>query len=534
MPAPLSLITTLARSGALDRAWALFREGGYDRASEDSAALAVKGRLLKDRAWRASGAARVELLARAGASYAAADIHDPQPYLLINAAACRALAGDQRGATAAADAVLDRIAPGKIVAETPYWLCATRAEALLIKDDVTGAQAALQEAYSHDPDGYEDHAVTLRQFSRLITVLGGDKTWLDGHRPPTSLHFSGHLGIDEGASDVLRDAVDAILIQDNVGFGFGALAAGSDIVIAEALIARGAELHLTFPAAVDDFCRLSVAPYGAGWVPRFEACLAGAKSVRIAAQVDAEAFEPLATALASDLAMGAALLNARRLESKAIQLLVIDEGDGPYGGGKATARDGGAWLTTGETQRVIRQPRSNAVAPSSAMAEGRADRRLFAAVMLQFSGLDALGDGAFARAFDDEIAPFLTRIQETDDAAVRTQPCGNGRILAFADCQAAALFGRHLADLSPPDGFPLRIAGHYGLFLCRDDMLIGSALSALEDLVAATHDGTFTVSNAFATALQIAGGADRFDAQYVGDCILRSDDAGTSLFTISV
>ncbi len=534
MPAPLSLITTLARSGALDRAWALFREGGYDRAVEDSAALAVKGRLLKDRAWRATGAARADLLVRAAASYAAADTLDPQPYLLINAAACRALAGDVRGAVAAADAVLDRIAQTTHIAETPYWLSATRAEALLIKDDVAGAQAALQEAYRHDPDGYDDHAVTLRQFSRLIAVLGGDKIWLDAHRPPASLHYSGHLGVDEGAGNALRDAVDAILSQDGVGFGFGALAAGSDIIIAEALIARGAELHLIFPAAVGDFCRQSVAPYGSGWVPRFEACLAAAKSVRIAAQVDAEAFEPLATALASDLAMGATLLNARRLESNAIQLLVIDEGDGPYGGGKATARDGGAWLNTGAAQRVVREPRSTAVTPSSAMAEGRADRRLFAAVMLQFSGLDALGDGAFARAFDDEIAPFLIRVQASHGSVVSTQPCGNGRILTFADCQAAALFGRGLADLSPPDGFPLRIAGHYGLFLYRDDMLIGSALSAIEDVIAATHDGTFTVSNAFATALQIAGGPDRFDAQYVGDCILRSDEAGTSLFTISV
>ena len=184
MTTPLPLITARARAGALDRAWTLFREGGYGRTPSDPAALAVKGRLLKDSALRLAQGERIETLGRAAAAYESADHLSPQPYLLINAAACRALAGDRAAALADAETVLARITSGTPINETPYWLAATRAEALLIMGDVAAADAALAEAMALDPDGYDDHASTLRQFGRLVSALGLDGDWLDKHRPP--------------------------------------------------------------------------------------------------------------------------------------------------------------------------------------------------------------------------------------------------------------------------------------------------------------------------------------------------------------
>jgi hypothetical protein len=534
MPNSLSLITTLARSGALDRAWALFREGGYDRSTTDAAALAVKGRLLKDRAWRASGEARAILLGRAAVAYSAADVIEPQPYLLINAAACRALSGDVPHAILIANAVLERIECGDEVAETPYWIAATRAEAHLIKGDQATAEALLSEAQKLDPDGYEDHAVTLRQFKRLCLIAGRDIAWLDPFRPPVCLHFSGHLGIAETASSDLREKVDRVLSDLNVGFGYGALAAGADIIIAEALIARGAELHLVLPASVEDFCRLSVDPYDQGWRARFDACFGAATTVRIAARLEAEPFEPLATALASDLAMGSALLNARRLESKAVQLLVIDEGDGPFGGGQATARDGTSWRGSGHDQRILIAPRSAPVSPSSSKQEGRSDRRLAALLKLDFVGLNALGDSAYVRAYDDDIAPFFTRLRQQEIESRHMQGIGNALIFAFDRCGDATAYAHFIVDQWPADGLRLRIAGHYGLVLLVNGAYTGPALSTLEDISMATQDGAFTVSHAFATALQVSEAASTFDIQYTGDCHLRSDEAGTSLFTLSI
>jgi hypothetical protein len=532
---PLPHITTLARSGALDRAWALFRESGYEAETDNPAALAVKGRLLKDQALSANGADKWEGLALAAAAYAAADALVPQPWLLINVAALTAMQGKTVEARGIADAVLERIAPGQVVAETPYWLGATRAEALLIKGEVHEADAMLSEARTHDPDGYEDHASTLKQFARLISAAEGSAAWLDKHRPPTSLHFAGHLGIAADQTSALRDQVDVILTEQRVGFGYGALAAGADIVIAEALLAHGAELHLVLPTALDDFIALSVVPFGREWLRRFEQCHAAAKSVHVAASPGRMLYEPLATALSADLAMGAAMFNARRLESKALQLLVIDEDQGPYGGGIATARDGAIWQRTGQQQCIITAPRTAKVSASSTRHEGRRDRRLAALLRLDFEGIEGLDDGAFAQAMDDHIAPFLARVGRLEGKPFHTQPHGNAQIMAFADPGAAALFAKRLMRLDAPPRWPLRIAGHYGLALTHQGALIGPSLSALEDIACAGLSGVVTVSEGFATALQIAGGAPaKMPSEYIGDCLLRAGGAGTRLFTLTV
>jgi hypothetical protein len=534
VPTPLPHITTLARSGALDRAWALFREAGYEQDTQNPSALAVKGRLLKDQALAANTSDKREGLARAAAAYAAADALAPQPWLLINVAALTALQGKTPEAVALADQVLNRIAPGQVVAETPYWLGATRAEAFLIKGMVGEADAALGEARAHDPTGYGDHASTLKQFARLIAASKGSAVWLDKHRPPTSLHFAGHLGIAADQTSALREQVDAILTEQRVGFGYGALAAGADIVIAEALLARGAELHLVLPTALDDFVALSVVPYGREWQQRFETCRAAAQSVHVASSAGRQLFEPLAAALSADLAMGAAMLNAERLESKALQLLVVDGDEGPYGGGLATARDGMIWKRTGQKQCVLVENRSANVSPSSTRHEGRPDRCLTALLRLDFEGLDTLGDAGFAEAMDNGITPFLARANKLKDQPTHTVQHGNARVIAFPDPSSAALFAKRLLRLDPPACWPLRLSGHYGLVMKADDTLIGPALSALEDVAHAGMAGVLTVSENFATALQLAQiKPARSPVQYVGDVYLRSAGAETRLFTLT-
>jgi hypothetical protein len=513
----------------------LFRDAGYDLETDNPTALAVKGRLLKDQAFAKTGPGKWEVLAQAAAAYAAADTIAPQPWLLINVAALTAMQGKQAEAEALADQLLERIAPGQPQAETPYWLGATRAEALLIKGRVGEADAALTEARAHDPDGYEDHASTLKQFGRLIAAAKGNAAWLDKHRPPISLHYAGHLGVAADQSDDLRLQVDAFLAAEKIGFGYGALAAGADIIIAESLIARRCELHVILPAALEDFVALSVAPYGKDWMKRFAACKEAAASVHIAASTGRDQYEPLATALAAELAMGAAKLNAQRLESKAHQLLVIDDGSGPYGDGLATARDGAIWAKSGEAQTIITAPRSANVAPSSMRQEGRPDRRLAALLRLDFEGLETLDDGAYARAVDGGVAPFLTRLAKLEGGPAQRQVQGNAQIMVFADPAAAALYARRMQRLDPPRDWPLRLSAHYGLVMMSGAIVIGPALSALEDIAMAGVSGVLTCSENFATALQLrTQTAPRMAAQHVGDVFLRSSGAETQIFTLSL
>ena len=522
----LPLIIAQARGGALKLAWRLFQEGGYDGIASDPAVLAVKGRLLKDRALLSRGAERVRLFGEAAAAYAAADALGPQPYLLINVATLAFLAGDRPKAILVAGEVLARLDSGAPLSETPYWLQATRAEALLLRSDVLGAEAALCAAIALDPDSWDDHASTLRQFRLIFQVAGIDSSWLEPHRPPVSLHYAGHLGIAETGSQALRSAIDAVLVEERVGFGYGALAAGSDIVIAEALLERGAALHVHLPAPHQVFVEQSVRPFGSGWEARFAVCLAQASSVSVATTM-AGAYEPLATALAADLAMGAAVLNARRLESIAAQLLITDGTGGRFGGGVSTARDGTIWEETGRPQHVIRWSRTANVSTTGGLREGRPDRRLAALLHIGFDDLDALDDAGFAKALDEVVVPFRRRSAAIEAQPDLSLPLGNGRIVAFASVEAAWRYA--MALMCPPEpALPLRIAGHYGVahWLDGPASISGPAVVRLNEIAATTLAGTVTVSENFAAALFIAA-ASEVHVELVGEI------ADQRLFTLN-
>jgi len=86
----------------------------------------------------------------------------------------------------------------------------------------------------------------------ILTELGADKTWLEPHRPPRSLHYAGHMAMAVDDVDVGRQ-IRRIINTEHIGYGYGALAAGADICIAEALLEAGAELHLVLPMAPDSF-----------------------------------------------------------------------------------------------------------------------------------------------------------------------------------------------------------------------------------------------------------------------------------------
>ncbi len=516
LPASLPAIITAARAGALDHAWKLFFAGGFDRQITQPGPVAVHARLLKDAALRSTGAARQTKLLDAAALYARADALSAQPYTQINTAALRFLAGDRQGAVQMAQALIGWLESDADIAETPYYLAATKAEALLMCDDVSGAKAALTRAAALDPDGWADRASTLRQLRLIEAARGADAAWLEVFSPPAALHFAGHLGVSETDAPLLRAAVESVLTQENIGFGYGALAAGADIIVAQALLARGAELHVVLPMAAAPFKALSVLPFGAHWSAPFDACLAAATSVRIATSITGD-YEPIATALAADLAMGAAALTARQLESRAVQLLVIDEGAGAYGDGTSTARDGRRWAALGHTQQLIRWPRAASVPASGVRAapEGRADRKLLALLHIAFDGLDRLSDAAFAAALDEVIAPFNKQAKAITPPPLLSLPAGNAQIVGFSSPEAALAYARALLHLPAP-AFRLRISGHYAIIHQLGDALLGGAMLDLARIAAAALPGVLTVSEALATALY-ASAPPAFTAEHIGE-----------------
>jgi hypothetical protein len=495
---PLTTIAALARSGAPDRAWLLFEREGYADRQDDPAALAVKGRLLKDRAMRADGETRAALLTDAAAAYAAADALAPAPYLLINVAALAALAGDTARAASIAGEVLDRL--DHEVAETPYYLAATRAEALLLRADRAGAERALERAAALLPHGWDERAGTLRQFARILTARGEDDGWLDQFRAPTSLHYAGHLGIAPSGAEALRSRIERVIADHRIGFAFGALAAGADLLVAEAVLAAGAELHVALPCTIDAFARQSVASHDAAWLPRYDACLAAAASIRTVAHAD-RAFDSLATGLAAEVAMGAALLHARRLAADAVQLVVIDEGGGQFGDGASTVRDASSWPAgPGRDQVVLRWPRDAAVPPSSGKAEAREGRALIAVILIA-PGAELSTDDELDDWIDAVRAPLRSAPLTPSPAFV--QPHGNALLLGFPDIEAAADAALAMRALPALDRYPTRIAGAYGLVHIVQREVAGSAVATATAVLEASMTGAVTVNDLFADALAL-------------------------------
>ncbi len=354
--AQLAPILRLARQGATDLATARLNALGAEAIAASADALTLKGRLLKDEAARLHGAARRACLDAAGAAYLASARLRPATYPLINAATLAFLADDDVRAYQMAANVLAMIDDGDHAPETPYWLAATRAEALLLQREDAQAQLALETAFAHAPRAFEDHAATVRQCAAILAHGQRDDGWLERFRPPPIIWFQGILGLDDaldkadGDAARLTDAVRA-LAPSHV---CGALAAGADIIIGEAAVIAGAALHVILPAPVDLFVAQSVALMGKAWEGRFYALLGQAESL-ITLDV-AGGYSPAAVALAARMAMGMAVRQAHLLSGAAMALYA-----GPQQPSDAAATLLAHWQTAGRPLQHVPVAASKAV-----------------------------------------------------------------------------------------------------------------------------------------------------------------------------
>lgn len=482
---------------------------GPPEENADPAARTVYGRLLKDLARRGTGDEKRRLFGRAAEAYRAASAAAPSSYALINAATLSMLAGSDEQARQLAGETIDLLDRAPEEAETPYYLSATRAEALLLLGREDQARSAFAQAMAIAPLAWEDHASTLRQFALILEAQGSDVGWLDAHRPPKSLHFGGHMSFAGGdRQEGLKGTIAALLDAEKVGFGFGAFAAGADIIIAEALLDHGAELHAVLPGGAEAFAAVSVDPFGAEWRRRFNAVLARAAEVRVVQPIGAAPDENT-IAIADEVAMGAAVMNARRLESHAAQLLVVAD--------SASQRARNAWADAGWAQHILAAPRDDEAGAGAPSQSAPRSRRL---ALLAFApapgtgfeewlaGLpDALGDAAAA------VGPYLS---------------GNAVLLGFAAVSDAARAAITLRSALPDT----RIGGHYAAARVYRDPFSGrervaaESAAAAEGALASALAGMAYVTDDFAAAL-VATGPRAPRSEYIGE--LEANDGAPPL-----
>ncbi|WP_419317277.1 tetratricopeptide repeat-containing protein [Caulobacter sp. ErkDOM-E] len=546
-------VLCLARAGAVDFARTEYVRLGLDRIDDDPDIVALGARLLKDLALAARGPRRTAFARASTRRYQALFQRFGGLYGAINAATMTLVAGDRAGGQALAAAMLVQ-PPSRLTGVAAYYDAASRAEALFLTGQLEAARDTLAQALENAPSAFAAHASTLRQLEMLCRETGLDPAWLAEFRPPACAHFTGHIldasregALSEGLSSNLREQADRMVREQGIGFAYGGLAAGADIVFAEALLDAAAELHLVLPVSRESFIAVSVAPFGRAWGERFDRCFARATSVRYAS-LDPYAGDEQVFAYASQIAMGCAVLRAQTLSTEALQVAVWDghAAAGPAG----VAVDLAYWARGGRRQVVIpvlRPPAPPAVAPSLRDADASASRAMKAMLFADVKGFGALRDDQIP-AFIDTVMGQMAKVIEGLDAPPRhVETWGDGLFLVFdqpidAAVAALALQEAHraldLRSLGLPRSLGLRIGGHYGpVHLTTNPLTKAPAVVGAHVVVAARIEpevapGSACVSEALAGALATLHG-DRVRCGYVGRTQGRKGFPATPIFNLT-
>ncbi len=528
---PLHYVQVLALARMGDRARAIERYDAYRLdASSDIDVWALRARLLKDEALAAPAAARAELLDRASAAYLAVHERTGGYFPGINAATLAQLAGRVGDARTLAAQLLDR---PELEAPADYFAAATRAEALLLCGRIDEAATAIRVAAAMRRDDHGARSSTVRQLDLLADAIGLDaarhRALLAPLRPPAVAMFCGHIFAADAAVEApLAARIEVALAEHRIGFVYGALACGADILIAETVLKRGGELNVVLPFPEEDFVRYSVETGGAGWVERFHACMARAASVTRASTIGYVG-DPGQFAHGTRIAMGLATLRARHLGAEVAQLAVWDRSRGGEQAG--TAADVAAWAETGAPTWVVEPgPIDRAARQPPPIFPPQPNRALRAMIFTDFPGFSRLPELALP-LFWEEVMGRIARILDRygDDicyrnswgdalfAVARTPAAAAGVTLELA----AALATLDHERLGVPAGTSMRVGAHYGPVyhamdpVARRETFYGTEVSLAARIEPVTPPGSVYITEPLAAMLALEPDG-RYRPGYVG------------------
>ena len=536
-------VLLLARCGAAGQAQREYVRLGLGDARDHVETISLGGRLLKDLAFAATGEARRQYAREAAAKYAEAYALGRDYYPGINVAAMALVAGDRPRAAEMARAVLEGLSVGADTrAEDAYY----RAEALFLLGRLDDAETALAAAMALDPLNHTAHASTLRQFDILSATLKLDRAWLERHSPPPPVVYSGHMfdpaALSPEALQKVTTGITTALERLKPCAIFGALAAGADILIAEAALARGAELHVVLPMSEKTFLARSVMQSGADWAARYHACKDRAATFRVASQEE-DFSDDAIFAFGAEFAMGLAIRHGEGLRSRACQLAVWDGNPGT--GVAGTGADVRRWRETGLPQVIVEFLRRTPAAHTAAAAPAAA-RRLKAMLFGDVRGFSKLAETDIKPFVEHLMAPIAAALYGLAATPDLVATWGDGiHIVCDSVAHAAdgalamqAAFARiDFAAAGLPPHLALRLGGHFGPVAEIIDPFVnkpsyyGTHVTIAARIEPVAVPGTVYVSEPFAAllALQAPG---RFRTEYVGQTALPKNFGTMRLFSL--
>jgi hypothetical protein len=543
-------VLSLAKAGATALARRKFASLGLDTVdpalissslAEDISALLP--RLDKDMALRGYGPDRLAWAKRSATGYQAAYEATRSAYLGTNAATMWLLAGEVETAHQMANDVL-----AQLDEPSSYGDLVTAAECALVLHDLPRAADLLEKAGATADSDPAARATTLRQLKTICDLSGTDPEILRPIATAAVFHYTGHRISAEGENgrftaeeeNRVAERLREVFREEGVGIGYGSLAAGTDILAAEALLELGAELHVVLPFDRDEFVRASVAAAGDRWIERFERCLASASSVTTA--TDGEYLEdPTLFDFCAQIAMGDALVRADALQAEAIQVAVWD--GGIHGGPAGTEVDVTRWSGTGNRSIVIEVGSGEPPSPALASTSRRQIRGL---VFADFAGFSSLSDAQIITFQETVMSSLAKAVSGYDDHMLSGRTWGDGIYLVFDDiCTAAScsLALQKAVDAIDYAGIGLgelrgmRVAAHAAPVFDGWDpiggnrLFYGSGVTKTARIEPRTPEGEVYVTHAFA-ALAVLGGDEDFECNYVGTLQAAKSFGDVSLYSL--
>ena len=536
----------MARLGEPHAAMRLYERYNVEEIGTEDA-VALKGRLLKDIAVRAEGDRQIELFRQSSQAYQQAHRLSDGYYSGINAATTSFLAGDEAAARELASTIGRR---PDVVNPQNYFSAASGAEAMLVRGEIEEAIALFAAARNRADASPGNVASTARQVAliakRLAVSDDQRQALLAAIRPSPVIHFCGHMfrtGWD--VEEQLARAIDSILAETNTLIAYGPLACGADILVAEAILARGGELHAVMPFAEEDFLRTSVRVGGAEWEERYIRARDAAASLTFATQIQHEDDDEL-FAYCSKLVMGLARLRADIMQTEAFQLAVWD-GNAP-GGVAGTAADCAEWARQGGKTRFVAIPKDRP--PLDTVASVKADNRprwaLRSILFADFAGFSRLEEdrlpqflevvmGQIAAVLDRHAEAVLARNSWGDAVfAVITSPIHAAQIALEIQSE---LDPRLLQEIGLPAEDGMRISLHHGPIFEHFDAVQGSrTYYGTEVTVAARIEPRVPVGAIYTTqpfAAMIESDQNALNFEYVGKMDLAKNYGERVLYRLA-
>lgn len=518
-------VLTLARLGDTQRGLRLYDDYRLaDMGDVDS--LSLKARLLKDLAFAAGAQPDPDLLLEACSLYVATYRRTRSSYPAINAATLAKISGRPRLAASLARAVVRETAADR---RSGYFSLATLAEALVVLGDIDGALEALNRAMEQRDAEVGARSTTVLQLQRLIAAqsdAAGMQRLLDLIQPPRVAMFCGNIFVaDAELEATLAARIRDHIARERVGFAYGALAAGADILIAEQLLAAGAELHVVLPFNEADFLEQSVAPAGEDWVRRYEACRAAATTLTFASNM-AYMGEHEQFAYGSKVTMGMAQVRARQLHAEPIQLVIVED----RGAGTLSASDVVTWRATGARSVVVTTPTLIRPAMPPPPPKSTVERGAYGIMFTDYPGFSKLDERVLPLFWEEVMVRAARTLEDYGDVIRQGNTWGDAIFAIFQDAPTAAAAALDLCErlaqvdckaLGVREGTAMRIALHYGATYYGYDPVTkrtnyyGNQVALAARIEPVTPSGSVYVTEPFAAVLEMEHDHP-FDCNYVG------------------